>query len=82
MDDGDPRVDVEIETWIAAGWIVPRPGAEPKLADIDLARARLIRDLKHGLGVNEEGIPIILDLIDQLHGLRRAMRELLDKRRA
>src|SRR5206468_319219 len=27
--------------------------------------------------VNDEGLPIILDLIDQLHGLRRALRDLL-----
>ena len=27
--------------------------------------------------MNDEGIPVILDLIDQLHGLRRTLRELL-----
>lgn len=29
------------------------------------------------LGVNDDSIPIILDLIDQLHGLRSVLRELL-----
>jgi chaperone modulatory protein CbpM len=70
-----------VEAWMEAGWIAPRDGAEA-LSEIDIARARLIRDLKHDLGVNDEAIPIILDLIDQLHGVRRAMRELIERHRA
>ncbi|WP_409566649.1 hypothetical protein [Rhizobium leguminosarum] len=29
------------------------------------------------MGVNEAGIDVILDLVDQLHGLRMAMRDLI-----
>jgi chaperone modulatory protein CbpM len=29
------------------------------------------------MGVNEEGIAVILDLVDQLHGVRLALREIL-----
>ena len=73
-----------IEGWIAAGWISPGEdptgqGAVKALSDIDLARAQLIHDLTVGLGVNDEGVPVILDLIDQLHGLRRAMREMIKR---
>nr|WP_246622999.1 chaperone modulator CbpM [Rhizobium laguerreae] len=42
--------------------------------DADLARARLILDLTNGVGVNEAGIDVIMDLVDQLHGLRMIMR--------
>jgi chaperone modulatory protein CbpM len=67
-----------LETWIEAGWLLPcREGDEHRFSDIDLARCHLIRDLKHDLGVNDEGIPVILDLIDQVHGLRRTLRSLL-----
>jgi chaperone modulatory protein CbpM len=38
------------------------------------ARAQLIRDLGNS---NDEGIGVILDLFDQLHGLRRTLRDLL-----
>ena len=31
------------------------------------------------MGVNDEAIPIILDLIDQVHGLRRTVRTLLSE---
>jgi chaperone modulatory protein CbpM len=66
-----------LEAWIEAGWLLPRPdGQADRFSEIDLARAQLIRDLG-SLGINEEGIPVILDLIDQLHGLRRTLRELL-----
>ena len=35
-----------VETWIAAGWLVPpQTDPEPLFSDVDLARAQLIRDL-------------------------------------
>jgi|SRR5262245_9376817 len=72
-----------LQTWIEAGWLVP-PQTEPELmfADVDLARAQLIRDLSEDFGVNDEGISVILHLIDQMHGLRRSMQGLLEEMRA
>ena len=49
----------------------------PGVHRMDLARADLIRDLKHNMGVNDEGLDVILHLIDQMHGLRRALAEAL-----
>jgi chaperone modulatory protein CbpM len=74
--------DVTLTTWIEEEWIVPRrAAAEPEFADVDLARAELIRDLKHDLDVNDAGIGVILNLLDQVHGLRRTLGELLQDRR-
>jgi chaperone modulatory protein CbpM len=72
-----------LEAWITAGWLIP-PQTDPELAfsDVDLARAQLIRDLREDLGVNDDGISVVLHLIDQLHGLRRSMQELLAAMRA
>jgi chaperone modulatory protein CbpM len=72
------RLDTaELDRWVAAGWLVPRRmGAKRAYSHVDLARAHLIRDLQH-LGVNDESVPIVLDLVDQLHGLRRMVRTLL-----
>ena len=72
-----------LEAWIAAGWLIP-PQTDPELAfsDVDLARAQLIRDLREDFGVNDEGIAVVLHLIDQVHGLRRSMQELLAAMRA
>jgi len=66
-----------LEAWIEAGWLLPRDRGEAgRFCEIDVARVQLIRDLRE-LGVNEEGIPIILDLVDQLHGVRGVLRNLL-----
>jgi chaperone modulatory protein CbpM len=66
-----------VRTWVAAGWLSPRrPGDDNGFSEVDLARAQFICDLQR-MGVNDDGIPIILDLVDQLHGLRRALREAL-----
>ena len=72
-----------LEAWIAAGWLIP-PQTDPELmfSDVDLARAQLIRDLREDFGVNDEGVSVILHLVDQMHGLRRSMQGLLDEMHA
>ncbi len=71
-----------LEVWIQEAWLIPS-GTAPEVAfsEMDLARAKLIRDLKGDLGVNDEGIGVILNLLDQMHGLRRALAELLQSAR-
>ena len=70
------RVDAaSLEAWTEAGWLLPeRAGPERAFSELDLARARLIRDLREGMGVNDEGVAVVLALLDQVHGLRRALR--------
>jgi len=72
------RIDVQtLDAWLEARWLMPHRNDDGAYySEIDLARAHLIADLKH-LGINDEGVPVILDLVDQVHGLRRALRELL-----
>src|SRR5262245_63543162 len=66
-----------LDAWIAAGWLVPHDDQGVRwFAEIDVARAQLIQDLKSDLGINDEGVDVILDLVDQLHGLRRTLRHL------
>jgi len=45
-------------------------------SEADLARAWLIQDLKVDFGVNDEGVAIILHLLDQLYGLRCLVRDI------
>jgi chaperone modulatory protein CbpM len=72
------RLDAaSLEAWIEAGRLAPRrTGSERVFSDLDLARAWLIRDLRDGMGVNYEGIAVALGLLDQVHGLRQALRRL------
>ncbi len=74
------RVDQKLlESWISAGWLMPQRSPELSFSEVDLSRAQLIKELKEDFGVNDEGISLILHLLDQIHGLRRSMRELLDE---
>jgi len=71
-----------LEAWVAAGWLMPPAQTSteagwPQFTEIDVARVRLIRDLQGDMGVNDEGVGVILGLIDQLHGLRRTLGDLL-----
>jgi chaperone modulatory protein CbpM len=72
------RIDAKVlSEWLAAGWLLPhRSGATQVFSEVDLARAHLVRDL-HDIGINDEGVSVILDLVDQLHGVRRLLREIL-----
>ncbi|MCB1447660.1 MAG: MerR family transcriptional regulator [Rhizobiaceae bacterium] len=66
-----------LELWIEQEWLVPEQTVSgPRFREIDVARARLIRELQSGIGANEAGIDVILHLMDQLHGMRRALAEL------
>jgi chaperone modulatory protein CbpM len=73
------RVDRDtLEMWIAEEWIIPSgPDLETSFTDADLARAELIRDLKEDMEVNNAGVGVILNLVDQMHGLRNALAELI-----
>ncbi|ALN88085.1 chaperone modulator CbpM [Lysobacter capsici] len=66
-----------LERWIEQRWIVPLDAtARVEISETDAARAMFIRDLTGDLGVNDEGVAVVLHLVDQLHGLRRALTEL------
>lgn len=71
-----------LEICIREEWLLPdETMGELAFSEIDLARAKLIRDLKHDMGVNNEGIGIILHILDQMHSLRMAMGETLPHKR-
>lgn len=66
-----------LELWLEQRWLVPQEMAgELRFREIDMARARLIRQLQDDFGANDAGIDVILHLMDQLHGVRRALAEL------
>ncbi len=69
------RLDQQtLEVWIEEEWLSPEPAdPEPLFSEADLARAGLIRDLQGDLGVNKEGVGVILNLVDQIHSLRWAL---------
>ena len=67
--------ETELLTWVDRGWVRPQPsGEEWEFQEIDVARVRLIRDLRHDMAVQEETMPLVLSLLDQLYALRGQVR--------
>jgi len=69
----------DLERWILNSWVRPAGNADRyEFREIDVARVRLIRELRDELQVNEDALPVVLSLLDQLHDVRRRMHELSD----
>ena len=69
----------ELEDWIARAWI--RPDGEPGryvFQPIDEARVRLILELRHDLRIDDEALPLVLSLLDQLYAERRHISRMRD----
>jgi chaperone modulatory protein CbpM len=70
--------ETELVAWIERGWVRPESAAAGWLfQDIDVARVRLIYDLRHGMSVQEDTIPVVLGLLDQVYDLRGTLRTVL-----
>ena len=67
---------MELAAWVSAGWVQPaRQGSGWIYREIDLARVRLIQEIRHDFGIDDDALPLILSLIDQIYGLRRELRQ-------
>ena len=52
-------------------------GAEHRLRDADVARLRLCCELSDGFGLHDDALALVLDLVDEMHGLRGELRALM-----
>jgi len=67
--------ETELLAWVERGWVHPNPSeTDWEFQDIDVARVRLIHDLRRDMAVQEETMPLVLSLLDQLYTLRGQMR--------
>jgi chaperone modulatory protein CbpM len=69
----------ELRRWIEERWVLPEGGAQGYLfQEVDIARVRLIYELRYELAIDEEAMPVVLQLLDQVYALRRRLRALCD----
>jgi len=67
-----------LNRWINRGWVRPDiVGGIAKFDPSDVARVRLICELHYELRIEEDSLPVMLSLMDQLYSVRRSMRALL-----
>jgi chaperone modulatory protein CbpM len=74
-----PDMDVvEITAWVERGWVQPESTDTGwTFHEIDIARVRLIRELRRDLDLDEDVLPVVLSLMDQVHELRRTLKSVL-----
>ena len=67
---------VELTTWVERRWVEPEPAGDGGWVfhEIDVARVRLIYDLRRELEVAEETVPLVLSLLDQLYDMRATLK--------
>ena len=71
FSDLDPD---ELSLWIEERWVQPeRVEGRWVFHDIDIARVRLIYDLRRDFDASAAAVPLLLSLIDQLYEQRRNM---------
>lgn len=69
----------KLTLWIERGWVRPvRRASRVVFREVDLARARLIHEICVDMSVSDENVPLVLSLLDQVHGLRRELRQLAE----
>lgn len=67
----------QLRVWVSAGWVAPAQSEAGALYDDeDLARIRLLCSLRQELEIDEETLPVVLSLLDQLYGVRHELRAL------
>jgi len=63
-----------LRVFVSQGLITPEDEGDPGYSEADLARAALICNLEDEMGFDEDDVPVLLHLIDQIHGLRAELR--------
>lgn len=66
-----------LHKWIRLGWVRPeRHEGAALFHEVDVARVRLLNELEHTLEFDDDTVPLVLSLLDQIHGLRNELRNL------
>jgi chaperone modulatory protein CbpM len=69
----------ELRIWMREGWVRPAMSERgPVFDELDIARLRLLCDLRKEMGLPPDSVPVVLTLIDRLHQTRRDLRAIMD----
>jgi chaperone modulatory protein CbpM len=69
----------DLEFWIEERWVRPaRDDSGYVFGEADIARAHLIHDLLEDMAIEQDTVPVVLSLIDQVHGAHRRLARLAD----
>ncbi len=71
----------EVIGFVQQSWVLVSGDPEDwqegwRFDEADAARVKLIVELKRDLEVNEEALPVVLNLLDQLYGLHQVLEDI------
>jgi chaperone modulatory protein CbpM len=70
---------IELMRWVENRWVLPeRQGGSWVFHEVDIARVELIFEIRREWALDEEAMPLVLGLLDQVYELRRQLRRLCD----
>jgi chaperone modulatory protein CbpM len=69
----------ELARWIENRWVLPERRNETWVfRELDVARVELILEIRREFAIDEEALPLVLGLLDQVYNLRRQLRRMCD----
>jgi chaperone modulatory protein CbpM len=69
----------ELIRWIENRWVLPdRRNDTWFFHEVDVARVELILEIRHEFAIDDEALPLVLGLLDQIYDLRRQLRRMCD----
>ena len=69
----------ELVAWVEQEWVLPaEEHGSYMFNEADRARVKLIVELRRDMAINDEAMPVVLQLLDQVYALRRTLNGLHD----
>jgi chaperone modulatory protein CbpM len=69
----------ELVRWVENRWVLPEQrGTTWIFHEIDVARVELIVEVRREFAIDDEALPLVLGLLDQVYDLRRQLGRLCD----
>jgi chaperone modulatory protein CbpM len=69
----------ELTVWIERRWLRPEhAGAKLELNQADRARIAMILEFRRDMAIDDEAMPVVLDLLDRLHAARAYIRSMIE----
>ena len=70
---------IELLRWVENRWVLPeRQGGSWVFHEVDIARVELILEIRREWALDDETMPLVLGLLDQVYELRRQLRRLCE----
>jgi chaperone modulatory protein CbpM len=68
----------DVVLWVERRWVLPlQQDGDLVFSETDIARVQMIIELRRDMGIDDEAMPVVLDLLDKLYAARRQMRDIL-----